>query len=197
MSVPPIIKTSRFAVIDLETTGLAWKERDQIIQVAVAQIDYGQPRFRFTCLIKPTVEIQPKAQEKHGISMAHLAYSPSFADIASELTRHIGDRCLLGYNLLRFDSKFLVRQFREVGIEPQWPMLDAYVWAKRHGIYGQNSLGVAAARHGLTVLDRHDAFGDVRATWALFVKMARLHEEIGQRMLPELLEHQTQLTEKK
>lgn len=201
-TIPTIISSNRFAVIDLETTGLAWKgsnrPADQIVQVAVAQIDYGQPRFRISCQLKPTVPITPKAEEIHGLSARHLIYSPEFKDIAKELAVHIGDRCLLGYNILRFDSKFLERQFAEANVPINWDMLDVYVWAKRHGnSFSSNALGVAAARHGVVTKDRHDAFGDVRATWALFVKMARLHPEIGERSLATVLEHQAKLTEKK
>lgn len=196
MNVPSIIAENRFAVLDLETTGLS-RKKDEIVQVAVAQIDKGQPRFRISCLVKPDVEIQPKAQEVHGISKEQLVYSPAFKDIAKELLLHIGDRCLLGYNILRFDHGFLDRQLGEAGLHVDWDILDVYIWAKRHGTHEQNSLGAAAARHGVVTRDRHDAFGDVRATWGLFVKLARAHPELGDRSLTTVLEHQAQIRNKK
>lgn len=199
-NVPTIIKDNKFAVIDLETTGLSWKgskgKPDEIIQVAIAQVDHGTARFRLSCNVKPGVPISPGAMNVHGITMRQLEFSPRFWEIAKDVRDFIGDRCLLGYNILRFDSKFLDRQFRESAIHAPFPnMLDVYVWAKRHNNgQGRNSLGIAAARHGVKVKDRHDAFGDIRATWGLFVKLARLHPELGGRSLSEVLEHQSELT---
>ncbi len=110
MSEPNIL------IFDVETTGTD-KKRDQIIEFC-AQFGLDELAESRTWRIRPQVEIQPGAQEVHGISMVDLADAPSFAEVADELRGiFAGVQMLVGYNL-RFDIDMLQAEYQRLGLPP-------------------------------------------------------------------------------
>jgi DNA polymerase-3 subunit epsilon len=179
MEIPRIIKENKFAVLDTETTGLS-RKLDQIIQLAIIQIDYGSPRFRTIVQCKPTCEIKPGAAKVHGITAERLALAPRFESVANEITDFIGERCLLGYNILKFDWPILSRQYAESAMAvPSPKLLDVLKFERKYGGEGKHDLATAVQRWGVTVNHQHEALEDCRATWAVFVAIARQQAALG------------------
>ena len=107
MSEPNIL------IFDVETTGTD-KKRDQVIELC-AQFGLDESAESRTWRIRPSVEIQPGAQEVHGISMDDLRDAPTFAKVADELRAlFTGVQMLVGYNL-RFDIDMLQAEYQRLG----------------------------------------------------------------------------------
>lgn len=186
--LPAIVKENRFAVLDVETTGLS-RHRDEVIQVAIAQVDYGRPRFRGYVHVRPSRTIHPEAQAVHGITFEVLQHAFPFADLAPTILELIGGRTILGYGSSTLDLPILKRQFvEETTLKFDPPSLDVLTWARRFlPKEEKKTLKNAAALVGVPVLDAHDAFDDCRMTWNVFVTLAATYTELGIAPLEEIL----------
>ena len=107
--IPRVIAEGRYAIVDVETTGLD-RVRDEIIQVAYGQVDLGRLGMRGVATCRPYREIQYGAQLKHGLTAETLEGSQSFSDIAGDLYALIGSRTLLVYGNL--DQPMLQHHFK-------------------------------------------------------------------------------------
>ncbi|HLS33026.1 MAG TPA: 3'-5' exonuclease, partial [Brevibacterium sp.] len=73
-------RTARFAVIDVETTGLS-PEHERIIELAIVRADeHGRPLDQWVSRLQPDRPVG--ATHVHGITEADLAHAPRFADLA-------------------------------------------------------------------------------------------------------------------
>src|SRR5699024_11265309 len=89
-SEPP--RAARFAVIDVETTGLS-PEDDRIIELAIIRADeHGRFIDRWVSRFRP--EQPGGATHVHGISEADLADAPRFAELAGTVGRALGEERL-------------------------------------------------------------------------------------------------------
>jgi DNA polymerase III epsilon subunit-like protein len=192
MNMPRIISENCFAVFDTETTGLSTKT-DQIIQFGLAQVDCGAPRLQVTCKLQPTVPVKDRAAQVHGMTAHTLRHAPPFAEVARDLLSLIGDRCLLGWSVKKFDMPLLQRQLEELEI-PWQParMIDAVLWDRHFCPDRKHALAVAAAQWGVPMVGAHDALADCRTAWGVFCQMA-LHTELGSMTLAQALEAQDNL----
>jgi DNA polymerase III epsilon subunit-like protein len=185
MTLPRIIAENRLAVFDTETTGLSIRT-DEIVQMAVCQMDNGRPHLRVFCTICPSTLVKEGAFRKHGLSNEKLAFSPHFADIIDEMLAFIGDRTLLGWGIRKFDLPILNRQLAPRVLDR--PFIDALLWNRRYED-GSHALDDAAHRHNITCNGRHDAFTDCKITWSVFCSMANRYE-FGQLSLEEVTKQQ-------
>ncbi len=101
---------------DLETTGIKAAE-DRIVEIGMIKV---YPDGREETLIKrvnPQYPISPEASAVHHIYYEDVKDEPTFAEIAPELVRFIGDADLAGYNSIKFDVPMLVEEFYRAGVE--------------------------------------------------------------------------------
>ncbi|MCP4444524.1 MAG: 3'-5' exonuclease [Myxococcales bacterium] len=165
MSEPNIL------IFDVETTGTD-KKRDQVIELC-AQFGLDETAESRTWRIRPSIEIQPGAQEVHGISMDDLKDAPTFAAVADELRALFTDvQMLVGYNL-RFDIDMLQAEFQRLRLPPI-DLSDTYVvdpfrlWQRRE----PRSLMDAHKRFvGSEFEAAHSASADVAATGRVLLGM--------------------------
>lgn len=186
--LPPLIQQNRFAVLDIETTGLS-RHKDEVIQVAVAQVDYGRPRFRGVVHVRPTRTIHPEALAVHGISFEVLQHAFPFETLAPDILTLIGERTLLGYGSSTLDIPILQRQFAEqAGRRFDPPSLDVLSWTRKLlPKTEKKNLKSAATFLEVPLLEGHDAFDDIRMTWNVFITLAARHETLGQAVLDDTL----------
>jgi DNA polymerase III subunit epsilon len=151
-------------VFDVETTGTE-RQRDQVIELCVQfGLEEGAPSR--TWRFRPTVPMEPGAQQVHGISMEMLADCPPFVTAIEEI-REIFDRAevIVGYNVA-FDIDMLQAEFeraRRPGLVLQGKkIVDAFrLWQKRE----PRSLMHAHQRFvGEEFAAAHSASADVAAT---------------------------------
>lgn len=194
--LPPLIAQHRYAVIDCESTGLN-RHKDEVIQLALVQVDHGRLRFRVWTHVQPTVTIHPAAGDVHGIDFATLQHAPPFGAIAEDLLRFIGTRTVLGWSCDSLDIPVLKRQFAEAGMSWTPTVIDILKHERRLAgpSSGKHNLGAAAERWGVPSLPRHDALNDCRTAWNIFVTLAGRFPEFGALPLEEALTTKIATTE--
>ena len=155
--------TPRFAVIDLETTGL-FPERHRIVEIAIVRLAADLAVIdEWTTLVNPQRDIGPTSL--HGISAAEVAGAPTFAEIVGDLRELVAGTELVAHNA-RFDVGFLMSELERAGVqfdEPE-PLCTLQ-------LAGGGRLGVLCEEHGIELVDAHTALGDARATAELFVRL--------------------------
>lgn len=106
---------SKVIVFDVETTGKD-TETDQIIEFSVKfGIDPSTKEETFR--VRPTIEIHPKAQEVHGISMEDLKECKPFKTLGKKFHKILNQADIwIGYNV-SFDITILQAEFKRNGME--------------------------------------------------------------------------------
>lgn len=99
----------RFAVVDVETTGLDAAD-DRVIEISVVHADglrtVGEPQ---SWLVRPD-DGSFGGEAIHHISEAQLTSAPVFADVANELAQALDGRVFVAHNAA-FDWAFLTAEF--------------------------------------------------------------------------------------
>ena len=166
----------KLVVLDLETTGLD-RNKDQIIQFAGIKIDTETNKIEdsLNLYIQPIGDwhIDIAAYFKHRITPEFLADKPTLPEVAPQIIDFIGDNDILTYNGNGFDIPFLKAELNKYGYDIDFmkhKCYDAFLEEKRrHGITLENTYkkykGKTMEEAGLTA---HDAFSDIKATYAVF-----------------------------
>lgn len=104
--------------LDTETTGLYPDQGHRIIEVAAVEMINRRPTNRhFHEYINPEREIDPAAQEVHGITLEFLQDKPLFINIADALIEFVQDAEVIIHNA-PFDVGFLNMELGRIGLKP-------------------------------------------------------------------------------
>lgn len=104
--------------LDTETTGLYPAQGHRIIEIAAVEMINRRPsNNHFHVYLNPQREIDPAAQEVHGISLEFLQDKPLFAAIAQDLITFISGSELIIHNA-PFDVGFLNSELGHIGLQP-------------------------------------------------------------------------------
>lgn len=107
----------RQVVLNIETTGLDSAKGDRIVEIAAVELlDRHISDKHFHCYLNPEREINPGAQEVHGITLEFLKDKPKFADVALELIAFIRGAELVAHNA-PFDMAFLNYELSLLGLD--------------------------------------------------------------------------------
>ena len=138
--------------------------RNRITEVAIYRFDGKKITDEFHSLINPERPIPPFITQLTGISDDMVLSAPIFKDVADIIDDFTKDHILVAHNA-GFDYSFLRREFRSLGINYIRKKL-CTVRLSRKIVPGLHSysLGTLCATLGITIKDRHRAFGDARAT---------------------------------
>ncbi len=164
----------RYAVLDVETTGLYPGGHDRIVEVAVLAL---KPDFtissEFTTLLNPNRDLGPAWL--HGIRAADILDAPVFQDVAGRLVDLLRDSVVVGHNVT-FDLRFVEAEFARLGFHVRRPpYFDTMSAALRLGAPSRR-LEEACDLFGIPLAEAHSALADAQATAALF---ARCAEHVG------------------
>ncbi|CAN5723033.1 hypothetical protein BH18ACT2_BH18ACT2_22770 [soil metagenome] len=168
----------RFAVVDVETSGLS-SRRHQVLQVGLVMVEPdGSTGAEWSTLIRlrrPWNRVGPR--RVHGITRRSLRGAPRCAEAMRELAQRIDGAVFAAHNA-KFDAEFLQRTARRCGVVLNLrPRVDT-LWLSRmldpdrlltHG------LSEVSARHGVSIARRHDALEDARATAAVLPQLLAAH----------------------
>ncbi|WIG57738.1 MAG: Excinuclease ABC subunit C [Ktedonobacterales bacterium] len=168
-----------FAVLDVETTGLA-PGRHRVIEAGVVLVRGGELGVTYSRLLNPERHIPQFITKFTGISEAMVRRSRTAARVLPELRDFIGQRPIVGHNI-GFDLSFLNFEADRCGISPAFALegVDTIALARRYltGMRRASLDRVAAALH-IPTRDRHRALPDARVTARVFVLLlARAREE--------------------
>jgi len=168
----------RQIVLDTETTGLEPEQGHRIIEIGcVEMINRRLTGRTFHHYLNPEREIDPGAQEVHGLSTAFLSDKPLFVDVADDLLTFIGDAELVIHNA-PFDVGFLDAELGRLGPEPVriqdlCPVLDTLVLAREMHPGQRNSLDALCRRYQVDNSQRelHGALLDARILADVYLAM--------------------------
>ncbi|MFF4762320.1 DEDDh family exonuclease [Streptomyces sp. NPDC001292] len=149
-----------YAVVDVETTGLA--RDDRIISAAVYRLDArGEVEDHWYTLVNP--ERDPGPVWIHGLTSEALEGAPLFADIAEEFAVRLAGRVLVAHNAV-FDWQMIAREYARAKREaPVRQRLCTIALAKELDLPLPNhKLESLAAHFGVVQQRAHHALDDAR-----------------------------------
>ena len=175
-SEPP--RAARFAVIDVETTGLS-PEDDRIIELAIIRADeHGRFIDRWVSRFRPEQPVG--ATHVHGISEADLAHAPRFAELAVTVGRALQGLVVVAHNA-DFDLSFLRAEFARASLP--MPTVTTYCTLQGSSLYlpqlRRRRLGDCCAMLDITIEKAHSALGDAYATAGLLQRYLALDAQTG------------------
>jgi DNA polymerase-3 subunit epsilon len=170
--------------LDTETTGLYPAQGHRIIEIAAVEVVNRRVTKRFYHqYINPEREIDPAAQEVHGLSIDFLQDKPKFADITGELVDFIADAELIMHNA-PFDVGFLNHEFGLLSLpkvaEVVSKVTDTLKMAKELRPGQRNNLDALCRHYGVDNAKRtlHGALLDSELLAEVYMAMTRGQESL-------------------
>src|SRR5438093_8733226 len=111
---PESLEHSRFAVVDVETTGVRAQSGGRIVEAAVAILEGGIVHLAFEALLDPGTPIPPWVARLTGISDGLVAGRPRFVDVVAGLGQALDAGVFVAHNA-RFDWRFLAAECATAG----------------------------------------------------------------------------------
>jgi DNA polymerase-3 subunit epsilon len=178
----------RFAVVDVETTGMRARGGDRIVEVAVVAIDGGETRVAFHSLVNPGVRLSPFVTRLTGITDAQVTGAPRFQEIADAVLASLAGAVFVAHNA-RFDWGFVAAELdRARGLALGGPRLCTVRLARRLlPPFGSRNLDNVARYLGVAIDGRHRATGDAMATARILSLLLAVARDRGARTIADLL----------
>ena len=162
-----------FVAVDLETTGLS--DRDEIIEFGAVRITDGKFDGYFSSLVCPARPVSQRTAELTGITQAQVNDAPECYEVLPEFLRFAGKSILVGHNILRFDSRFLLRDSAKYGYSLKNPMFDTLSYARkvnsRIHLFSALNLTYLTEFFDINVQQHHRAYEDALAAAQLYFKL--------------------------
>ena len=185
------IKEAKFVCLDTETTGLSFPRGGRICEVALLASQAGKRINSYSTLINPEMYITPEITAIHGITNEMVALAPHFKDIALTLAEHLENSVLICHNV-DFDVPFLKYEFENAGLKmPEVTTLDTLKFARTHGCFSRNRLGIIAQELGFSCKGWHRAMADTVMAEKIFYHFLKYFMQSGAQTVEDLVELQT------
>lgn len=165
------VQTQSYVVYDFETTGIDTNQ-DEIIEIGALKIVNGKFTEVFTTLVKPKKPIPPDATKINRITNEMVAQCYPIEHVICDFYLFCKGCQMVGYNSVAFDSQFLVRCGKKVGLDFDNTQIDVFMLAKEK-LKGLKNYKLATVSKYLDVnlIDAHRALNDVIATAEVFLKL--------------------------
>lgn len=174
----------RYIFLDTETTGLYANQGHRIIEIAAIEIVNRRPTNNsFHFYLNPDREIDPAAQEVHGITLDFLQDKPRFTEIASDFIKFIKDATLIIHNA-PFDVGFINMEFGLIEKPPIEEtvanIIDTLKMAKDMRPGQRNSLDALCRFYNIDNSQRslHGALLDAQLLAEVYLAMTRGQEDL-------------------
>ncbi len=174
----------RQIILDTETTGLETSLGHRIIEIAAVEMVNRQlTHNHFHQYLNPGREIDPGAQQVHGISLEFLQDKPSFRDIVEEFLNYVAGGELVIHNA-QFDVGFLNYELGLLGMEPiqhYCPVItDTLKMAKQLRPGQKNNLDALCRNYQIDNSKRtlHGALVDTELLAEVYLAMTRGQESL-------------------
>ena len=189
-----LIEDASFVCMDTETTGLSPAGDGRICEIAVLASRGGKRLSTFSTLINPQIPIAPDVTKIHGITNDMVASSPVFEAVAPQLLSMMEGGILVFHNA-DFDMAFLEAEFASIGLKmPPCIILDTLKFARRHGSFTRNRLGIIAQELGIGSEGWHRAMADTVMTEKIFYYFLSKFKKQGAKTIGDLCALQTKKT---
>lgn len=169
------LKTAKYTVIDVETTGNVRSGR--MTEICIITIENMEITDVYSSLINPEEYIPRNIIALTGITNEMVADAPKFHEIAHIVEEKTRDAIFVAHNV-NFDFGFLTKEFKFLGDKFLRKKL-CTVRLSRKLIPGlpSYSLGKLCRSVGISLNGAHRAEADTRATTTLFLKLMNLDIE--------------------
>jgi len=171
--------------LDTETTGLDPKQGHRIIEIAAIEFNNRQPtNRRFHSYINPERDIDPAAEEVHGLSIDFLQDKPLFKDVVNDFLAFVHNSEVVIHNA-PFDVGFINAELGRLGLdkfeENTITITDSLKFAKEIRPGQRNSLDALCKAFDIDNSSRtlHGALLDAQLLGEVFIGMTRGQEAIS------------------
>jgi DNA polymerase-3 subunit epsilon len=180
----------KFAVVDVETTGMRARGGDRITEIAVVHLDGNRAHVAFESLINPGRPIPHFIARLTGISDDAVAGAPRFEDVADQVLAALAGRVFVAHNA-RFDWAFVSAELaRAQDLELRMPKLCTVRLCRRLvPELPRRSLDSVMWYFGLETDRRHRAAGDAEVTALALLRLMRRAREAGMTTWEDLREY--------
>lgn len=185
-----------FVAYDLETTGLSPKT-DAIIEIGAVKVVGGKviesQEYTFQEFVKPFKKsVREEVTELTGITKEDVRDARQMWDVFRDFMEFAGNAVLVGYNNVKFDSRFLVRAGRYANIIMGNPQFDVMKYAEefrtRLGLTETKiSLGTLSGKLGIENPEAHRALADAITTARVFLKLKEMDTSVKPASVDDLL----------
>jgi DNA polymerase III subunit epsilon len=165
--------------LDTETTGLYPAQGHRIIEIAAVEMINRRPtNNHYHVYLNPEREIDPAAQEVHGITLEFLQDKPLFEAVAQELVAFVRDAEVIIHNA-PFDVGFLNSELGRIGLQPIetvcGKITDTLKMAKDSRPGQRNNLNALCSHFGIDNSKRtlHGALLDAELLAEVYMAMTR------------------------
>lgn len=170
-----LIKTKKFVVVDLETTGLD-THKDYIIEIGAVKIVKGKITDKFSTFVSCSASLPSEIVELTGITENDVKDAPAIEEALKSLRQFMQGCTLVAHNL-PFDFAFLRNWGFWCGVdfnEFEKNALDTVELAKEilESEVENYKLSTLAKYFGVE-FTHHRALNDAEATSKIFIKLAR------------------------
>ena len=177
MSAP--VSTQRFAVVDVETSGLSLR-RDHVLQVGIVVVDGdGVVLDRWSSLLAPRSRwfFRVGPTKLHGIRRRDVRHAPPGPQVLHELAQRMHGARFVAHNA-SFDTRFLQKAATEHGVS--LPIENPLCTLRMSRALDpqrtqSHRLGDLCTRYGIELVRPHDALADADATAAVLPHLLRAH----------------------
>ena len=181
-----LIENARFICLDTDTTGLSPDSGGKICEVALLSSQAQKRVASYSTLINPQVFIMPDVIAIHGITNEMVSNKPVFREIAPKIREFLEGNVLICHNA-DFDTRFLRHEFETIGqTMPACTILDTLKFARMHGNFKRNRLGLIAQELGISSQGWHRAMADTIMTEKIFYYFLLKFKDMGAKTVEDL-----------
>jgi DNA polymerase III subunit epsilon len=176
-----LLKHTRFVCLDVESTGLDWKN-DRVIEVALVVFSFDEIVVEYESLVNPQREISRESQRIHNISNEMVAQHPPIQEVLPKIVELVGDKTIIGHGI-EFDINILHEEALRFGILFPLkgnPFIDTLRLARLYGDSPSNSLDVLRQHFNILPEGAHRAKGDVLVNIQVFKRLTEKFKSVDQ-----------------
>ena len=165
----------REIILDTETTGLDPKMGHRLVEIgAVELINHTPTGVNYQTYINPERDVDPGAQEIHGLTNEFLKQHPAFGDISAEFMNFLSDSTLIIHNA-PFDLAFINMELSRLGVAPisSERVIDTLVLARKKFPGAQANLDALCRRFAIENRHRelHGALVDAALLADVYIEL--------------------------
>ena len=159
-----------YTVIDIETTGLSFKN-DEIIEISALKIRNNSISGEFSSLIKPETSISERISLITGITPEMLSTAKKIEQVLPEFIDFVGNDTLLGHNV-SFDINFIYDKYLKLSDRHFCnDYMDTRILAQKYCDTENNKRATLAGYYGINVEGQHRALNDCIITFNVYTKI--------------------------
>lgn len=166
----------KFAIVDIETTGL-YHQGHGITEIAIVHLEDGRSEMAFHSLVNPKTNISGYISELTGIDGGMVENAPELDSLLPQIKSALDGRIFVAHNV-NFDYQFLKAAFQRSNLPFTYHRFCTMRYARKvlSGLHS-HKLGVVLKHLSIENESEHRAAGDAWATAELLSKLQSLDKD--------------------